>query len=45
MPSIMAILSDVNGWVPSCLRDFAARGNSFAEENTRLERIEEPAAV
>jgi putative drug exporter of the RND superfamily len=45
VPSIMAIMGDVNWWLPSFLRGFAGRGNSFAEDDTPLERIEEPAAV
>lgn len=45
VPSVMAIVGDVNWWVPSFLRGFASRGNSFAEDDTPLEQIEEPAAV
>jgi hypothetical protein len=41
----MAIMGSTNWWVPSFLRDFAGRGSSIAEDETPLQRVEEPAAV
>jgi hypothetical protein len=38
-------MGDVNWWVPSFLRNFASRGNTFAEDDTPPQRVEEPAAV
>jgi RND superfamily putative drug exporter len=45
VPSIMAIMGNLNWWVPSFLHDFASRGTTIVEGETPLHRVEEPAAV
>jgi RND superfamily putative drug exporter len=45
VPSIMAIMGNLNWWVPSFLHGFATRGNTFAEDEPPLQRVEKSAAV